>query len=107
MVPIEMLRPGMRVKIVDQWVRGCCSDPHGGMDKYLGKIVTVLNVKKLYACIEEDAGECPPQEGGHWYWSPQCFDYIVEDESEDFEPASDREMLSFLFGGSAKVVKSQ
>lgn len=97
MVPIEALYPGMRVKIVDKWVPGCGQNKAGRMDKYLGQIVTVIKVRNGCVYIEEDAGSCDFHEGGHWNWYAASFDYIVEDE--DFEPASDSEFLSFLYGG--------
>lgn len=97
MVPIAELSPGMRVKIVDQWVNGCCQNDAGRMDKYLGQIVTILSVGRYAAHIEEDAGECGWHRGGHWEWLPESFDYIVEgNEYEDFEPASNSEILSLF-----------
>lgn len=100
MVPLTMLERGMRVKIIDQWVRGCRQNHEGLMDKYLGQTVTIHSVDGRYAYIEEDAGDCHVHEGGHWRWFPECFDYIVDDE--DFEPASESEFLSFLFGSYTK-----
>lgn len=100
MVPIEMLSPGMRVKIVDEWNDGCRQNPSGLMDKYLGQIVTVLDTygPRLIR-IEEDAGDYGGQGGGHWCWNEYCFEYIVEDEIQgDFEASSKDEILSFIFG---------
>lgn len=99
MVPVEVLSPGMRIKIVDQWSFGCGQNIDGLMDKYLGQIVTVLDLQGGIVRIEEDAGDCNFQEGGHWEWNSNCFDYIVEDEvQENFEPASNGEIFSFIFG---------
>lgn len=95
MVPLDLLSPGMRVKIVDRWGAGCYQNDEGKMDKYLGQVVTVLKLESSYALIEEDAEDCPSHLSGHWYWSPSCFDYIV-DEEEDFEPASSGEILSLF-----------
>lgn len=100
MVPIEMLFPGMRVKIVDEWNAGCGQNIEGLMDKYLGQVVTVLDIDGT-GCIriEEDAGDCAFQECGHWSWAEDCFEYIVEDEcQESFEASSEDEILSFIFG---------
>lgn len=100
MVPIEMLSPGMRVKIVDQWNDQCFQNNRGLMDKYLGQVVTVLDVHGCSVRIEEDAGDCEFQEGGHWSWGAFCFDCIVvEDETwEDFEIADISEIFSLLYG---------
>lgn len=101
MVSIEMLSPGMRVKIVDEWNDECGQNGEGLMDKYLGQIVTVLdtNDRTGRIRIEEDADDCLFQEGGHWFWSEDCFEYIVEDEyQESFEVSSKDEIFSFIFG---------
>ena len=101
MVDIHELSPGMRVKIIDRWGQNCNQNPDGCMDKYLGKIVTILEV--LYdaaiATIEEDTDDGPRHQEGHWRWNKYCFDYIVcdEDESEDFEPPTESEILSLIF----------
>lgn len=101
MVPVKMLLPGMRVKIVDEWNSGCGQNVEGLMDKYLGQIVTVLEIQGGIVTIEEDAGDCKFRTGGHWVWGSMCFDCIIEDEpqeQEDFEPLSNDEIISFLFG---------
>lgn len=103
MVPIEALLPGMRVKIVDQWSKICGQNSDGLMDKYLGRVVTVLSVYRTFVYIEEDSGDFPFDGGGHWAWGRHCFDYIVKDETqEDFEPLSNRDILSLIFGDSVK-----
>lgn len=100
MVNIQDLRPGMRVKIVDEWTQNCNRNPDGRMDKYLGKIVTILEVLGGIAIIEEDTGDGPGHQNGHWKWNEYCFDYIVygEDESEDFEAPTESEILSLILG---------
>ncbi len=100
MVDIQELSPGMRVKIVDKWNQNCNRNPDGRMDKYLGKIVTILEVLYGAAIIEEDTDDGPSHQGGHWRWNEYCFDYIVydEDESESFEPPTESEILSLILG---------
>lgn len=100
MVPIEMLSPGMRVKIVDQWNEQCFQNNRGLMDKYLGQVVTVLDVQGGSVRIEKDAGDCEFQEGGHWSWGAFCFDCIVveDEERENFEIADISEIFSLLYG---------
>lgn len=44
MVNLDVLAPGIRVKIVDEWKPGCGQNVNGLMDKYLGQIVTILDV---------------------------------------------------------------
>lgn len=92
----------MRVKIVDQWLDGCNQNDNGLMDKYLGQVVTISDMIFAAALIEEDK-----KDSQRWYWNEHCFDYIVEDESEDFEPASDSDFLSFLFGNQVKGGENQ
>lgn len=77
-------------------VRSKCK---GLMDKYLGQIVTILDVDvdEDTATIEEDSGDCRFRVGGHWAWNPYCFDYIVDSDESDFEPSSESEILSFIF----------
>ena len=90
----------MCVKIVDRWCSGCGQNIEGLMDKYLGQVVTVLEIQERTVIIEEDAGDCKFQNGGHWAWNSMCFDCIVIEtpEHEDFEPSSKDEIFSFLFG---------
>lgn len=88
MVNLDVLAPGVKVKIVDEWEAGCGQNVDGLMDKYLGKIVTIL---------DEDSGDCRFRVGGHWAWNSYCFDYIVDSNEPDFEPSSESEILSFIF----------
>lgn len=99
MVPVETLSPGVRVKIVEQWNDNSGQNLSGLMDKYLGQIVTVLDIQGNFVYIEEDNGDCSFHESGHWNWNKFCFDYIVEDGAqEDFEPSSNNEIFSLIFG---------
>lgn len=93
MVNIEDLYPGMRVKIVDEWCKGCIQNINGAMDKWLGEIVTIRNIiprggsARFY--IEED--------DQNWVWNPYMVEYIGE-ESMHIVPASNDEILSLLNG---------
>lgn len=103
MVPLSELRPGMKVKIIDEWCDGCCQHSGGGMDKYLGDIVTILEVCAYSAKIEEDQDDADCRSCGQtgWYWWPNTFDCIVSDEAEsapDIDSIQDDMVLSFLFG---------
>lgn len=96
MVDVNTLRPGMKVKIVEHWVPGCRQNRRGDMDKYLGTVATILRVEGDHALIEEDEGEYIYQ-GGHWYWNSNCFECVVDDTQDDFEPSSENEIFSFIF----------
>lgn len=83
MVNLNALAPGIRVKIVDEWKPGCGQNVNGLMDKYLGQIVTILDVDEDTATIEEDSGDCRFR--------------IVDSDEPDFKPSSESEILSFIF----------
>lgn len=91
MVDLCMLTPGMKVKIVDHWVDGCCPNNYGKMDKFIGSIVTIYNVYGDYATINEDCG--------HWLWTKHCFDCIIDEcEDKPMETASEQEIYAMIFG---------
>lgn len=98
MVDLSTLAPGIKVKVVDEWTAGCGQNLNGLMDKYLGQIVTILEVdiEEDLVFIEEDSGDCRFHTDGHWTWNSYCFDYIVDD-GMDFEPSSEEEIFSFIF----------
>ena len=48
MVDLSELRPGMKVKIVDQWGPGCGENPEGHMDYWLGQIVTIRHIELAF-----------------------------------------------------------
>lgn len=100
MVRVEDLHPGMRVKIVDHLDAYCWRDENSQMDKWCGKIVTVSEVSDGYIIVEEDAGDGPEYQNGHWKWPERAIDMIVEDdtEDEDFEAASVDDILSLICG---------
>lgn len=99
MVDLCMLTPGMKVKIVDQWVDGCCQSNTGEMDKFLGRIVTICNVYGIYATINEDEGDCSFRTDGHWSWNKHCFDCIIDEcEDKPMETASEQEIYAMIFG---------
>lgn len=101
MVSLQELRPGMMVKIVDRWNPSCNRNSDGHMDKYLGKVVTILEVNNSYVLIDEDTGDGPRHQNGHWRWNANCIDCIVQGEREfdDFEPSTENEILSLILGG--------
>ena len=100
MVELKDLAPGMKIKIVDEWVPGCRQNYGGGMDHWLGKIVTVKEIRNTSFIIEEDYGECRLQ-SGHWHWFPNAVDYIVYPDNDlpDIDDAAAEAILQFLFPG--------
>lgn len=99
MVDLGALAPGVKVKIVDEWTAGCGQNVNGLMGKYLGQIVTIMEVdiEEDLVLIEEDSGDCRFRSGGHWAWNAYCFDHVVDDGDIDFEPSSEKEIFSFIF----------
>jgi len=82
MVDIKMLRPGMKVKVIDQWPADEGYGYNREMCRYLGQVVTVLEADTMSVLIKEDEGICPCLENGHFYWDAHLFGYIVADGKE-------------------------
>lgn len=70
MVDILELNPGDRVQIVSEWGGGCYPNPDGGMDHWLGQIMTVKTIVNEfpdpYVHMWEDFEEWRPN-GWNWY----------------------------------------
>lgn len=99
MVDLKELKPGDRVKIVNEWTNGCRQAVNGAMDHWLGRVMTVRTVNRVYATMIEDAGECSGQDNGHWYWTAPSIDSIVSggEAHDDDEPEfSGDEFVSML-----------
>lgn len=97
MIDINDLRIGSKVKVVDKWNSSCGQNCEGLMDKYLGQVVTVLEISRDTIRIEEDEGDCPFHQSGRWSWNAHCFEYILDDMcGEDFDISSKSEILSFI-----------
>lgn len=95
MVNVFNLMPGDRVMIVTKWPPAGKQDPRGGMDHWLGKIMTVRSICDDCVKMEEDRGEFM---GDGWYWFAELLDGIVLPDSElQFDPADD-EGIKTLFG---------
>lgn len=90
----------MRVRIVEDPADVPYVDPDFKMGKWCGQVVTVLSVYDDSIKIEEDAGEGPVEQGGHWFWYDGAIECIVEEESDcpDFDVASQSEIFSVIFG---------
>ena len=60
-------KAGDKVRIVSKWGKGCHENADGKMDKWLGKVMTIISVhcdRKCYK-MKEDESE---QYGYGWYW---------------------------------------
>ena len=80
MVNIKELYPGCKVRIVDRWVPRCHQAPDGGMDRWLGAVMTVQEIPEGgFVIMEEDAGDGPFWQGGHWRWFPAAIAEVLVD----------------------------
>lgn len=80
MVDINELYPGCKVRIVNQWVPSCHQAPSGDMDRWLGSIMTVSAiVGGRTAIMEEDSGDGPAHQDGHWHWYPAAIAEVLVD----------------------------
>lgn len=89
----DSLKPGDKVKIVDEWlpkedeydVWGPCGENENGeMDCWLGKIMTVKEHSGREILMEEDDGENHHVWYGEptgWYWNRYCIDRILGKET--------------------------
>ena len=61
---------GDRVRIVDNWVDGCHRHLSGGMDKWLGKVMTIRVVDESNRCyfMVEDKHDIRSGSFNGWYW---------------------------------------
>lgn len=92
------LRTGDIIKIVDSWdgVRGRYP-ASGEMDKWLGEVVTVFTNCDEYITIQEDEGDGPDYQGGHWNWYSDMVECVADDApDEEIQPPSDDEIFSLL-----------
>ena len=80
MVDINELYPGCKVRIVNQWAPSCHQAPSGDMDRWLGGVMTVQEItSKGYVIMEEDAGNGPAYQNGHWRWFPAAIAEVLVD----------------------------
>lgn len=99
-ISLQKLRPGMRIRIVEDPTSVPHMDPGHKMEKWCGQVVTVLFISDDSIKIEEDEGEGPEYQGGHWLWYKEAIESIVEEEPNypDFDIATQSEIFSFLVG---------
>lgn len=73
----ERYKVGDRVRIVDKWTPGCFQNFGGLMDKWLGKVMTIRQVRGCAYLMEEDRHE---RLGMGWVWHPAAIAGPAETE---------------------------
>ena len=94
---LNTLQPGMKFKVVDQWPSGGRQNGDGGMDKWLGTVMTVEFNDGYWIRAEEDLGDVPWDGDRGWNWYPELIDCIICDDDASIQEPDDSDMLSFLF----------
>lgn len=56
---------GDKVRIVSKWTEGCNPNPEGGMDKWLGKVMTIHSIELDCYKMKEDISE----HVNGWFWN--------------------------------------
>lgn len=90
---MSQITPGMHIKIVDKWrypneERRGAQNWDGGMDEFLGRVLTVSDVGVDSVCAHES---------NYWCWYAELIDYVVELQTAGDFAASDLP-LEALFG---------
>ena len=92
---------GDKVRIVSKWGEGCCQNPTGRMDKWLGKVMTVRDVGiTLYRMVED----IEDNESGGWVWTENCIAGLAR-ENKIVITTNGTETLARLYGGN-KIIKT-
>lgn len=97
MACFESLQIGDVVKIVEQWVPTATGarrwNSDGGMDKWLGKTMTVRTRFPGEVQMLEDQDEfC-----GGWHWYPEMIECIVSEDNDDSVDTAAGDLFSMLF----------
>ena len=94
---------GDKVRIVSELGEGCHQSPDGKMDKWLGKVMTIISVdcnRKCYK-MREDESE---QDGYGWYWYENSIEGLAC-ENKIVITTDCTETLARLYDGN-KVIKT-
>ena len=84
------LKVGDKVRVKSK--RGPHWNSQGEMDKWMGKEVTINEIKGMDIHIKEDAGEHGGGKLGGWFW-----------DEEDFEPLDIKETLNISLDGNETI----
>ena len=92
---------GDKVRIVSKWGKGCCPNPNGKMDKWLGKVMTVRYVGiTIYRMVEDTEDN----EWGGWVWTENCIAGLAC-EKKIVITSDGEKTLARLYDGN-KVIKT-
>lgn len=87
---------GDKVRIVNKWNCNTCESTLGGMDKYLGKVLTVSQVKGTCYYMRESGG---------YVWNDACIVGLAKKEKKIVITSDGVETLARLYDGN-KVIKT-
>lgn len=96
-------KAGDKVRIVSKWGKGCHENADGQMDKWLGKVMTIMCVdcnRKCYKMIEDES----EQDGYGWYWYENSIEGLAC-ENKIVITTDGTETLARLYDGN-KVIKT-
>ena len=94
---------GDKVRIVSEWGKGCHENADGKMDKWLGKVMTIISVDCDRECykMREDKSE---HNGYGWYWFENCVAGLAC-ENKIVITSDGEKTLARLYDGN-KVIKT-
>lgn len=95
---------GDKVRIVSEWGEGCYQSPDGKMDKWLGKVMTIIRIDCHNGCykMREDKRE---QGGSGWYWYENSIEGLVCGGKKIVITSDGEKTLARLYDGN-KVIKT-
>lgn len=96
-------KAGDKVRIVSEWGEGCHENADGQMDKWLGKVMTIMCVdcnRKCYKMIEDES----EQDGYGWYWYENSIEGLAC-ENKIVITTDGTETLARLYNGN-KIIKT-
>lgn len=93
---------GDKVRIVKKWTAGCNQNFDGLMDKWLGKVMTIMKIYCNTYKMKEDRTEW---HGEGWCWNEGCIEGLAEDGKKIVITTDGKETLARMYDGN-KVVKT-
>ena len=94
---------GDKVRIVSKWGDGCRQNSNGEMDKWLGKVMTIISVDYDRECykMKEDKSE---RDGYGWFWYENSIEGLAR-ENKIVITLDGEKTLARLYDGN-KVIKT-